>query len=77
MRKAAPPKGTADISHMVADRMEDLCWELFPDGRVEGNCFHAGGWQGDPLKTVHVDLKTGKWHVTERRWVLPEPDEAQ
>ena len=77
MKKATPPKDATDISHMLADRIEDLCWVLFPSGRIEGNWFLAEGWQGDPLKTVHVDLRTGGWRVTERRWVSPEPEAVQ
>lgn len=75
--KGCATEGRADISHMLADRMEDLCWELFPNGRVEGNWFHAEGWRGDPMKAVHVNLEAGKRHVMERRWVSSEPDEVQ
>ena len=73
--------GHADIRVLCAlrafaDRIEGVCWKLFPDGRIEGNWFRAEGWQGDPLRTVRVNLKTSRWRVTERRWVSPEPGAA-
>ncbi len=67
----------ADISRMLAERIEDLCRDLFPDGRFDGDWFHAEGWQGNPFLTVHVNLQTGRWHVTERRWVSPAPGAIQ
>ena len=50
---------------------------VLPHSKIEGEWFHAGDWQGNPLKTVHVNLKTGRWHVTERRWVSAAPGATQ
>ena len=55
----------------------NLCRDHFPDGRFDGDWFHAEGWQGNPFLTVHVNLQTGRWHVTERRWVSPAPGAIQ
>ena len=62
---------------MRTDQAEELYRKLLPHGRVEGEWFHAGGWRGNPMKTVHVNLKTGRWHVTERRWISAEPEAMQ
>ena len=67
----------SDIATLLAERIEPLCRELLPNGTVDGDWYRATGWQGDPLTTIHVNLKTGKWHTTERRWVSPEPDTPQ
>ena len=42
----------SEIAEMLVDRIEDVCWKLFPEGKVEGDWFGAEGWQGDPLLDI-------------------------
>ena len=66
-----------DVNSAALADYPRLLRSWFPNGHVEGEWFRAAGWQGNPLKTVHVNLETGRWHVTERRWVSTEPEAAQ
>ncbi len=74
---SARPPSFDDVNSAALAAYPRLLKSWFPNGYIEDGWFHAAGWRGDPLKTVHVNLKTGRWHVTERRWVSTEPEAAQ
>ena len=71
------PLSLQDVNSAALADYPGLLKRWFPGGYIEGNWFHAEGWQGNPLKTVHVNLKTGHWHVTERRRISPKPGAVQ
>ena len=56
--------GAADISRMLADRLDSLLPELLPGGRRYGNLWRAGSLAGEPGMSLVVYLagpKRGHW----------------
>ena len=53
-----------ETANELADRCESLCWQLFPNGRREGNEFLVGNVDGDVGRSLSVRLtgeKAGCW----------------
>jgi hypothetical protein len=54
----------AEISAMLADRIENLCAELLPNGREESGSWRVGSLDGEPGSSLSVKLRgnPGMWH---------------
>jgi hypothetical protein len=54
----------SEISRMLAERIEPLCWALLPDGRPMAGAWRVGGLDGAKGKSLSVALtgpKRGAW----------------
>lgn len=57
-------KSIQEISQRLADSIESLCTYLFPAGKRAGQYFEVGSVNGEPGKTLKVNLagdKRGRW----------------
>ena len=53
-----------EINSMLVSRLSDVCFHLFPNGKVEGNHFMVGGLNGDTGKSLQVTVNggaAGRW----------------
>jgi len=53
-----------EIEAGLVSNAERLCWELFPNGRVQGALFRIGNLRGDPGQSLFVRIggaKAGNW----------------
>jgi hypothetical protein len=59
---APPPLAVSDIEAMLSRRVETLCWELFPNGHVEGGRteFRIGSLAGEKGQSLGVRLRDGR-----------------
>jgi len=49
------------VNQAALDRLEELCEELLPGGRVVGCEYVVGDLAGNPGKSCKINLDTGKW----------------
>lgn len=65
MTAPPPPLAVSDIEEKLKSQAESLCWELFPNGKMEGrSLFRIGSVAGEAGQSlfVHVDgAKCGNW----------------
>lgn len=50
---------SCELSRMLADRAQEFCAYLFPNGKVRGNAFLIGNLSGDPGDSLHVTISGG------------------
>lgn len=55
----------AELAERLAEKVQELCTELLPGGKQLGHEWVCGSVNGEPGKSLHVELrgeKAGKWH---------------